>query len=246
MIPEIYETLEAAAFAALPALEPEEMVMGWRLRFSNGYTKRANSANCSLTATDLSAEQIEDIEQRYRQRALPPIFRLTSVATPVNMDNTLAQRGYSLVDPSWVMVLPALSASVDDKPVTTMDINAWAAAVFEISGSNLAEQATHLQMLRLIKEQRAFAVDYLDHVPVCAGLGVIHLKWIGLFDIATAATQRQKGFATALCRNLLSWGKQAGAESAYLQVTASNFGAIRVYEKLGFQKAYHYWYRVAA
>ncbi len=241
----MYEELETAGFEALPTLEPEEMVSGWRLRFSKGCTKRANSANSSLTSTDLTADQIADIEQRYRQRGLPPIFRITAVATPENIDKALEARGYQLVDPSWVMVLSDLNASIVETPIQTMDIDSWGAAFLHINGGARADHDTHLQMLRWIKGQCAFAIEHLDQVPVCAGLGVVTSKKLGLFDIATAIAQRKKGLATTLCGKLLTWGKHAGAESAYLQVNASNASAIRVYEKLGFQKAYHYWYRVS-
>jgi ribosomal protein S18 acetylase RimI-like enzyme len=43
---------------------------------------------------------------------------------------------------------------------------------------------------------------------------------------------------------LLSWGQEGGAESAYLQVMRDNGPAIRLYEKLGFEEIYPYWYRV--
>lgn len=246
MSPEAYEALEAAAFASLPALEPEEMVQGWRLRVSSGCSKRANSANSTLASVDISEVQIADIEARYRQRGLSAIFRLTSMATPQNVDNSLALRGYSVIDPSWVMVLPAFSATAVESSVRLMNIDAWSTALLRISGGSRSTLGVYLQMLRLIKGPCAFTVAHLNDDPVCAGLGVITAGKLGLFDIATAAAQRQKGWATSLCSSLLAWGKQAGAESAYLQVTASNASAIRVYEKLGFQRAYHYWYRVGA
>ena len=70
----------------------------------------------------------------YRQRGLPPIFRLTSLATPGNIDSTLAQRGYQLVDPSWIMALPDLSAFIGETAIQTMDIDSWGSALLRIAG----------------------------------------------------------------------------------------------------------------
>ncbi len=240
-----YERLEAAAFAAWPSLEPEEMMHGWRLRYAGGYTKRANSANSGLASCELDAGQIADIEQRYRGRGLSPIFRLSSVSSPGQVDAVLERRGYRRVDPSWMMVLPGLEAVPPQASLRCLEPETWLSAFLHVSGSTAAGQDMHLRMLRAIRGDAARAVEYLGEDPVCCGLGVVHDDLLGLFDLATLAAQRRQGWATRLCGKLLAWGCDAGAGSAYLQVTASNTHAIRLYEQMGFRRAYDYWYRVA-
>lgn len=143
------------------------------------------------------------------------------------------------------MLLPELAQETDGTTLHTLDPEAWLVEFLRITGSTAPDQDNHLRMLQKIAGPRACAIDGPDDDPVCCGLGVLHGKKLGLFDLATTATQRRQGWATTLCRKLLAWGMAAGAQSAYLQVVGSNINAIALYEKLGFRKAYSYWYRVA-
>ena len=239
--------LEKAAFAAWPALEARD-IGSWHLRFAEGYTKRANSANLLKYTEHLSADTLLEIEDEYRQRNLPPIFRLVSFAAEPAVDHMLTKRGYRLNDFTLVQTLSLqnkIFADVSDVPrIDLLSVEDWFTAFQNISGKLGAGHATHLKMLRAIQGDCAFAVLRHEGVAVCCGLAVVADGFCGLFDIATAEHARQQGFATRLCNELLIWGQQQGAGSAYLQVTAHNLAAINVYEKLGFRRTYEYWYRV--
>lgn len=239
--------LETAAFAAWPALETQN-TGPWHLRFADGYTKRANSANLLKPAEQLSPDMLRKIEAAYRERRLPPIFRLASFAASSAIDNTLADHGYRLNDVTQVQTLPLTGerfAANHELSITMLPIEQWFTAFQHISGKIGAAQSTHLRILQAIQEKCAFAVLHNKHdEAVCCGLVVVSGPYCGLFDIATAAHARQQGLATRLCADLLHWGKQQGATTAYLQVTAHNLAAINVYERLGFRRAYQYWYRV--
>jgi GNAT superfamily N-acetyltransferase len=239
-----YVELEAAAFKAWPALLAEEIFLGWRLRFSGGTTKRTNSANAGLDAADLDSDQILEIERRYRQRGLPVIFRITSVATPRRIDRVLEQRGYRRVDPTWVMTAPMSDDAARGEPPRLLEPEAWLDCCRQVTGSAGADLST--QLIRSGNDASAFAVEELDGDPACCGIGVVSNGNLGLFALATARAHQRKGLATTLCRTLLHWGHRHGAVNAYLQVVQSNAGAIRIYEKLGFTSAYGYWYRVSS
>jgi N-acetylglutamate synthase len=236
-------SVESAAFAAWPALEEQDL-HGWRLRFADGYTKRANSANCTAGSVDLSANQVADIEHLYRKRGLPPVFRLTSFSAPQNTDSLLAGMGYRFTDLSLVMTAPLAVEREATSLSVAPDAKAWLRSFQCVSGKLGPDQAIHLKLLRSIQSPCAFAVDHSAEEPVCCGLGVTVRDQLGLFDIVTSPAYRGRGLAKNLGSSLLAWGRRSGAQSAFLQVVGSNTVAIRLYESMGFRRAYHYWYRV--
>ena len=65
----------------------------------------------------------------------------------------------------------------------------------------------------------------------------------GKVSVYTGACEMGQGLSTALCTALLRLGREAGADSAYLQVDADNVAARTVYGRLGFSDQYAYHYR---
>ncbi len=57
----------------------------------------------------------------------------------------------------------------------------------------------------------------------------------GIFGMSVAAGWRGQGIGTALLEALFRWAPQHGVRRTELEVLASNHGAIRLYERLGFQ-----------
>ncbi|MDY7538281.1 GNAT family N-acetyltransferase [Undibacterium sp. RTI2.1] len=242
-------TIEQAAFAAWPALEQQDFG-GWRLRFSEGYTKRANSANALVRITSLPETQIKHIEAIFHARKLKPIFRLASFCTSPEVDQSLEKQGYQFADLSLVMTVNLAESRINDmgddahEQDFLIEVKPWLSAFQELSGYEAVGQKIHLRMLQAIQGQCAFAVLREGGQIVCCGLGVITGTQLGLFDVVTHPDFRGRGLAQQLCSKLMAWGKSGGASDAYLQVVATNATAIRVYEKLGFSRCYHYWYRL--
>lgn len=237
--------LEAAAFAAWPALETQD-IGPWHLRFAQGYTRRANSANATRTVGNLGADEIEGVEAFFAARQQPPVFRLASFCTTPDTDHALAARGYRFADLSLVMARSLTTLAPTAHPLECLaDAPQWLPVFGAVSGAHGRDQATHLAMLQAIRGHCAWGVlRGADGDPAACGLAVAHGTNLGLFDIATRAHLRGQGLATRLCQGLLNWGRAQSCETAYLQVLASNLGAIHVYERLGLRRSYHYWYRV--
>ena len=79
---------------------------------------------------------------------------------------------------------------------------------------------------------------------VGCGLGVVEDNKIGIYDIRVDSSFRQNGIGARICRAIMEEGKKEGAQKAFLHVSASNRPAVRLYQGLGFEEAYTYWYRV--
>jgi GNAT superfamily N-acetyltransferase len=136
------------------------------------------------------------------------------------------------------------SRIVDVQIETTLS-EAWVHCFADFSNYTARTKAALVSILRNILPECCFVTLRVDNQPVACGLGVVERTWIGLFDIVTATSVRGRGYGTQLLEAILAWGKEMGAEMAYLQVMDDNLPARRLYDKLGFSEIYPYWYRVA-
>jgi GNAT superfamily N-acetyltransferase len=239
------QQIEEAGLNAWPAHQ-QLLYDGWLLRFADGYTKRANSVNPFYTARLEIGSKIEYCEALYQRVGLPPVFRLTPLA-PKGLDTTLEGRGYQVLHPTRVLTLdledwsdPGLAAvSVRELP-----LEQWMGVFSDVSGSLVAKQPAHAQILRNILNPYFCAVIEIDGKWVACGLGVQEGAWFGLFDIVTHPEHRRQGLSTALIAAMLDWARAQGARRSYLQVMESNQPALGLYAKLGYMDRYGYWYRV--
>jgi GNAT superfamily N-acetyltransferase len=237
--------IEEAGLNAWPAHQ-QVLYDGWLLRFADGYTKRANSVN-PLYPSSLEVEKkIEHCEAFYRRAGLPPVFRLTPLA-PRELDEALADRGYQTLHPTRVLTLDLDNWSAPDLAavsVRELPLEQWMGVFSEISGSLVAKQPAHAQILRNILNPYFCAAIEIDGKWVACGLGVLEGQWFGLFDIVTHLAHRRQGLSTCLIAAMLDWALFQGARRSYLQVMESNQPALGLYANLGYAEGYRYWYRV--
>lgn len=240
--------IEESTLNAWPALQ-QVLYDGWVLRFSGGYTKRANSANPVYASVLPLEEKIAVCEARYAAQGLPAIFRLTSLAAPPELDTLLEQRGYTVVEPTLVLHRPLDNLQTPSLPqgctVTALPLDDWLAVFCDLQGAALRDHATHRRMLQQIMGQCYYAVLRAGDEPVACGLAVVEGAFGGVFDLVTTPAQRNRGYGAALVGDLLGWMRNASAQWAYLAVVRANAPARHVYEaKWAFTEAYHYHYRV--
>jgi GNAT superfamily N-acetyltransferase len=238
--------IEEASLNAWPALQ-QILFDGWILRFSKGYTKRANSVN-PLFGSSMDVDGKVDVcEKLYAEKGLQPVFRLTPFCSPPDLDQVLENRNYRKGDPTLVLYrdsksdnIPAPSVELRNEP-----LDDWIDIFCRLSESPVEKHQTHKEILQAIPARRFLASLADSGQIVACGLGVLENDLFGLFDLVTAPQQRNKGYGTKLVSGLLRWAQENGAWHAYLQVMSHNAPARRLYTKLGFQAAYQYWYRIS-
>lgn len=243
----LLQRIEEASLNSWPALQ-QILFDGWILRFAGGYTKRANSVNPLFASSMDLDEKVLACERIYREKGLPPIFRLVSFSAISDLDLLLESRGYSKVAPTLVMHLDLQSWNIPPDPAVALReerLDDWLGLFCRFQGSPLAEHNSHRTILQAIPSRCLFASLAHSDQSVACGLGVLEHDLLGLFDLVTDPPQRRKGYGTNLVSGLLRWAREKGASRAYLQVVRANEPARRLYTGFGFQQIYHYWYRVA-
>ena len=245
---DLIRRIEELSFNAWPALNVL-LYDGWLLRFANGYTKRANSINGLYQSTRSIETKISYCESVYKRYKLRPTFRLTPLINQDNLDQKLQERNYERIDHTSVQLLhlsniePAHSERA--KILTGQDgIDSWLRSFHDLNPQR-RDAATHKQMLQSVLGTLCMMILIVNQEVVACGLAVADGDYIGLFDIVTAVNHRRQGYGLELTSALLAWGVAMKTRYAYLQVMTNNEPAKHLYDKLGFQEIYPYWYRVA-
>lgn len=220
---------------------------GWLIRFSNGYTKRANSVNPIYESTGDLDYKIDYCEDIFHARNLNPVFKMTEAVYPKILDATLEGRGYTAIDHTSVQLLSL--SELNEPSIHTVKVDEklndeWLNQFCILNNQDESNKATMKQMLSLILPKSCFISLFDNDAVVACGLGVLERGYLGIFDIVVDSRHRNLGFGEQLMLNLLNWGKENGSEYAYLQVMLNNVPALRLYSKLRFQEEYRYWYRL--
>ena len=238
--------LEELAMNAWPA-EVIQTVEGWRLRFTQGVSRRANSvwSNQPSQSTPI-AQRIAQAEAFYSARRAKTCFHIGPLCPP-ELDAALAERGYTPNGHTRVQVAAvetvlaktsnSADAQVELHPTPSRD---WEAVAWPTA--DLAP-AVRRGILARIGPCSICALARRGGRGVAAGLGVFERGHVGVFSMRTEEAERQHGLASAILHALTRWGQELGAETAYLQVEEDNPVAQRVYARAGFRTAYAYHYR---
>jgi N-acetylglutamate synthase len=236
--------LEELAFAAWPALESRDDA-GWRLRFSGGYTKRANSINALTPEAEADPAAIARLEAAYRERGQPAIWRLSPLAPPAT-DRLLAARGYRTIERSLLQVCQ-LSGDPVIHPEVRIHVQptaAWIDAFSTYSPVRPEHRDTMKAMLAAIAPPAGFAIVEEQGQPMAMAIGAVSGDHMGLFDVLVMPHARRRGLARKITESLYAWARGHGAHFAYLQVVATNDAAMPLYAAQGFRTVYEYEYRV--
>jgi len=242
--------IEELSFNAWPSLQTA-YCDGWLLRFSQGYTQRANSVSAIYQSgenVDL-LDRIHLCEQRYMHHSQRTVFKISPAVQPdkETLDSLLAAEGYVQSGSTSVQIADLTTFAVHQSETILIEpvlSPYWLEAYCRLKPVDIAHISTLKQMLNnILLPHGFFGLDY-DHQTIALGLAVVERGFVGIYNVVTNADFRNHGFGTQLMLNMLSWAKRHGAHHAYLQVVADNQPALHLYKKLGFQEFYRYWYRV--
>ena len=241
--------------AGLNASAPPQQrwVDGWLVRFSPGKAKRARCINAVALGRLTVHEKLGLCQQVFDQAQLPLIVRITPMSQPPKLDAWLDGKGLRAFDDTRVMVnddITALSADSLPSGVSLQRVGhaSFAQIVGQLRGSPLSQQQAHAQRLELSPVPfEGWVLRRAGESAVLAcGQTATEADLVGLYDVFTANSERNQGWARKLCAQLLQRAGQRGARIAYLQVDASNLPARAVYQRLGFSDGYAYHYRAGA
>lgn len=240
------KTIEDLSLNAWPSHQMQ-IYDGWILRFSYFYTHRTNSVEQIGDSTLPLDHKIDYCESIYRQWGTPAIFKISPLV-PQAFDCELERRGYVVQHSTDVMTMEL----GDFSPLnTTHHINIssfippkWIDSLFALKGTtNVMHKLVVPSMYRAIPKETICA-SIMDHGQIVAtGLGILDRNYIGLYAIHVHPDYRGLGFARSMCSAILQEGIQKGADSAYLQVVKGNKAGVSLYQSLGFEYLYSYWFR---
>jgi ribosomal protein S18 acetylase RimI-like enzyme len=221
---------------------------GWLVRFSPGKAQRARAVYPLSASTIALPEKLHYVQQFYAAHSLPLLFRSTSLHEQ-SLDIALAALGLKQHDDTRVMsgaldVPPLLPNLPQGYSLDAVDAIEFAESVGQLRGSPPEQRAAHAKRLADAPLPAIRCVITHDGQPVCAGQCIREATLVGLYDIITAPAHRKRGLASLVSRWLLSKAHSSGARHAYLQVDADNTPARNIYQALGLEDRYSYWYRI--
>jgi N-acetylglutamate synthase len=230
--------------AAWPAVEHERLG-AWTLRFSGGFTGRANSVLPHGEPGIALEQAVVRCEQAYGARGLPARFQLRDGHALAGLEQVLDRRGYREDNRALVLAGPMPAAAADDE-VAHADVPSedWLDTWRAVSRRPSATQEPHARaLLALVSQPRTFSLLRAGGRPVATALGTRSPGWLGLSCLAVREDARRHGAASRLLAALASWAQ--GAEGLWLEVERENEIAIAWYGRLGLRPAGAYRYRTA-
>lgn len=237
--------IEELSLNAHPSLQTQ-YYDGWILRFANGYSSRANSVNVIYPSTMDIKEKIEECEKRYFKCGLPCIFKVTDENADM-LDDLLKDRGYEIVTPTDVMILDITNKEfkLGNCIITEQVTDEWLDTYFTLeSYTNQSMRDTVTKIRNMIQADTLHCIIKENGMNIACASAVIENGYVYIANVIVDEMYRGRGYGSMLCETLLEKAKDKGGYTAYLQVIQTNQIALNMYEKLGFEKEYSYWYRV--
>ena len=235
---------EHAGLNAWPALY-SVVHDGWVMRFADGLSRRANSANPLHADARVTGATLQYFENLFQLHDLPMIIRVPSLLDP-EVDRTLERFGFLAEGESHVLFAELAALAIKSDPavsvITDLD-DGWLAALNKMQARTDEQGATFDDIMASIALPAGFAALTVDGAIVALACGVIDGDMLVIESVITDPRHRGAGYGRRLSAALLHWARLNEATCACLQVEAGNRGGLSLYRELGFVtelSRYHY------
>jgi N-acetylglutamate synthase len=234
--------VEETCLNAWPALR-EVLLDGWLLRFSEGLTRRSNSAN---PLRPVSHTDLRTCEVLYRRLGLPTIFRVLSLIDPL-VDERLAEAGYTGEGESCVLyaAIDDIAAARDpDVKLLDQPSPEWFDAMAALQNHSSEQKATYRRIVGQLAIPAAFAALSDEGGTAALAYGALHNSCLCYESVITDRRRRRQGWGRRIVNALTAWAREQGAVGACLEVEAHNAPARALYDAIGLKRElYRYHYR---
>lgn len=261
------QKIEELSMNAWPSYKIE-LYDKWLIRFSHQYTYRTNCVEQIGESRLPIDEKVAYCEEIYANYKTPCNFKISPV-TAAGFDEYLHGRGYKIRHETEVMTMSLDNYKPLDIPYTeiSMDNNSglpsiirydnnvsvsindtitdrWISELFRL---NQTSNPVHIKivpsMFKAIPKKTIVTAISDGQRMVASGLGILDRDELGIYAIYIDPEYRRKHYASCICNTLITQGMKLGARYAYLQVVKGNEPAINLYNSLGLEYRYSYWFR---
>ena len=239
--------VEETCLNAFPSLR-QILYRDWLLRFSDGFTRRANSINPRAVRIEGLEAGIEACAAMFRAGGQQPVFRVPDI-TDSRLDALLGVRGYT-AEGRTVTLYAALS-DADAKADPAAELLAkpsaeWHEAMGVLQNRTAWQNAAFAGIMASLAVPAAFAALREDGELTALTVGAVHDGLLCFESVVTAERYRGRGHARRLLASLNAWAIGIGASGVCLQVEATNTAGRALYARLGLKtELYGYHYRRA-
>lgn len=227
---------------------------GWILRFTEGVTSRANSVFPINYTGDLDNldRDIKFVEKAYQAHKLPTIFTIPEYFEPNGLDVKLLEQEYhqaGCITHTMIASIQELRNEIINDDFSYIfyseRINKFSTFLAKFSKRNQpAQNVLEALAHRIIIPQKRFIVAEYENKVVGTLMGILDPHgFLYIADVLVDPEVRRQNIATSLFFKLINeWGILNGVKTIWLQVEIENSEAMNLYNKLGFKKAYSYYY----
>ncbi len=219
----------------------------WLLRASEGFTGRGNSAlPLGDPGLDLSGA-VDRVEAYYVERALPSRFAVPRMLAPDaeqphhRLSAELDVRGYEVHTETRVLVAAPSRVAADSRATLLPEPDEDWLGLYHYRGEPTPSAG---RRLLVGVDHVRFAAVREGAATVAVGRIALARGWGGVTAMEVAGSHRRQGLAREVLAALAAYARDAGATGLYLQVSADNTGARRLYASAGFTEHHGYHYRI--